>query len=112
MMGGMRSPLSLVPDPRRSSVVFGDPHTTADGTTVIEVSRVRRGRSGEELATTIGIYTIHEGKATWCPAVDGDRIALIGVTTGFAAAVLGCIAVIRRPPWPALTGTITWPGRN
>lgn len=75
---------------------------------VIEVSRVRpHGDAGEEHVTAIGVYAIRDGKAMWSPAVDGDRIALIGVTTGFVAALLSTLAVLRRPPWPALTGTIS-----
>ncbi len=87
-------------------VVFGDPHVTPEGTTLIEVSRVRRQRGGEDRVSAVGVYAVKDGQALWSPAVDADRIALIGVTTGFVAAVLGCVAVIRRPPWPALGDTV------
>ncbi len=96
-----------MPGAAPQGVVFGDPHVTPDGTTVITVSRVRRRRSGEDRVSAIGVYSVRDGQAVWSPAVDADRIALIGVATGFVAAVLGCVAVVRRPPWPALTGTIT-----
>lgn len=45
---------------------------------------------------------MRDDQVTWHAAVDHERIALIGVATGFFAAVLGTIAVIRRPPWPDL----------
>ena len=51
----------------------------------------------------MGIYTVSAEGATWTPAVDASRHALIGVCTGFAAAVIGTIAVLRRPPWPEMT---------
>lgn len=107
-MGSMRPALVPLPGRGPADVVFGDPHVTPDGTTVIEVSRVRkRGDGGPDHVTAVGIYVIHEGNVTFSPAVDGDRIALIGVSTGFVAAFLATLAVLRRPPWPALTGTIT-----
>ena len=45
------------------------------------------------------------GEASWVPAVDHNRIALIGVTTGLLAAVIGTLAVLRQPPWPRITIT-------
>jgi hypothetical protein len=36
-------------------------------------------------------------------AVDANRIALIGVITGLISAVLACVAMVRRPPWPDLS---------
>ncbi|MDF0529348.1 hypothetical protein P0W64_10215 [Tsukamurella sp. 8F] len=99
-----------LPQPWRSTVAFGEPHVTPDGTTIITVSRVR-GRPDADAAgtvtTAIGVYTIRDGAVAWTPAVDVDRIASIGIATGFVAALLGTAAVVRRPPWPALTGTIT-----
>lgn len=103
----MRPELRSVPGAAPQGVVFGDPHVMPDGTTVITVSRVRRRRSGEDRVSAIGVYTVREGRTTWTPAVDGDRIALIGVATGFVAATLATLAVLRQPPWPALIGTIT-----
>lgn len=75
--------------------VFGDPIVTDDHATIVPVSRVRDGAS-----TSIGIFVIRDGSATWVPAVDANRIALMGVATGFVAATLGCLAVLKRPPWP------------
>lgn len=81
-----------------SVVVYSDPQVTQDGSTVIAAARVRGDRS-----RPIGVFVIRSDSAVWVPAVDGDRIALIGVMTGFVAATLSCIAVVRRPPWPAVT---------
>ena len=76
-------------------LIYGDPITTEYHSTVIPVSRLRAGTS-----TSVGIFVVHDGGATWVPAVDANRIALIGVATGFVAATLACLAVLRRPPWP------------
>ncbi len=103
----MRPQLKSVPATAPRGVVFGDPHVTPDGTTVIPVSRVRRRRTGEDRVSAIGVYTVRDGEASWCPAVDADRIALIGVTTGLIAATLASLAVLRQPPWPALASAIT-----
>ena len=81
--------------------VFGEPLATEDGATVIPVSRVRDGSS-----VPAGVFVIRDGRATWTPAIDADRIARIGVMTGFMAATLACLAVLRRPPWPDLAITI------
>jgi hypothetical protein len=72
--------------------LFGEPHETPDGTTVITVSRPP------------GVFAIREGQAKWEPAVDATRIAILAVTTGLVAATLGTLAVLRRPPWPDLSG--------
>jgi hypothetical protein len=72
---------------------YGEPYETADGTTVIAVARPR------------GVFVVHRGKACWVPAVDGNRIALIGVITGLLAAVIASLAVLRQPPWPRMTFT-------
>jgi hypothetical protein len=76
---------------------YGEPYQTADGATVIPVARVRGSA-----ATPIGVFVVHGDNASWVPAVDENRVALIGVTTGLLAAVIGCLAVLRRPPWPDL----------
>jgi hypothetical protein len=87
------------------SRVYGEPYRTADGATVIPVSKVRGGSS-----TPVGVFVIHGGATRWVAAVDNDRIALIGVITGLIAAVLGSAAVLRRPPWPDLSATsLAWP---
>jgi hypothetical protein len=71
--------------------VYGEPYQTPDGTTVISVAK------------PLGVFVIREGKASWVPADDGNRIALIGVLTGLLAAVIGSLAVLRQPPWPRIT---------
>jgi hypothetical protein len=73
--------------------VYGDPYQTADGATVIPVAKPR------------GVFVIRGGEASWVPAVDQNRIALIGVLTGLLAAVIGTLAVLRQPPWPRITLT-------
>jgi hypothetical protein len=80
--------------------VYGEPYRMADGGTVITVAKVRGGNS-----TPLGVFVVHDGKASWVAAVDADRIALIGVLTGLIAAVLACVAIVRRPPWPDLSAT-------
>ena len=50
------------------------------------------------------MFAIHDKQARWVPAVDMNRIALIGVTTGLPAAVITSPAVLRRPPWPDVSG--------
>jgi len=86
------------------SLVYGEPHQTPDGTTVITAARVRasgRDASGAT-ATPLGVMVIRGDQAKWVPAVNADRIALVGVLTGLLAAVIGSLAVLRRPPWPDL----------
>ena len=74
--------------------VYGQP-IEVDGATVIPVAKVRGGS-----ATPIGVFVIRGGDVTWTAAVNQDRIALLGVITGLAAAVIATLAVLRRPPWP------------
>ncbi|MCG7630997.1 MULTISPECIES: hypothetical protein [Gordonia] len=78
---------------------FGDPISIDERTTMIPVSR--SGFRGRPVA--IGAYTVTDGATTWTPAVDGGRVALIGVITGLVAAALGSAAVLRQPPWPRMT---------
>ena len=78
--------------------VYGEPYRMADGGTVITVAKVRAGNS-----TPVGVFVVHGGTARWVAAVDADRIALIGVITGLISAVLACVAMVRRPPWPDLS---------
>ena len=80
--------------------VYGEPYRTADGGTVITVAKVRAGT-----ATPIGVFVVHGGTVRWVPAIDANRIALIGVITGLISAVLASAAVLRRPPWPDLSAT-------
>jgi hypothetical protein len=84
--------------------VYGPPQQTADGSTVITVSRVR-SRGGSVSAGPVGVFVIHDGKPTWEPAVDAGRIALIGVLAGLVAAAFATAAMIKRPPWPDISIT-------
>jgi hypothetical protein len=83
--------------------VYGEPYVTPDGVTVIPVARVREahGLAG----APIGVFVVQGDDAHWVPAVDTNRIALIGVLTGLLAAVIGSLAVLRQPPWPRITIT-------
>ena len=72
----------------------------ADGGAVITVAKVRAGT-----ATPVGVFVVHDGTARWVPAIDANRIALIGVITGLLSAVIASVAVLRRPPWPDLSAT-------
>jgi hypothetical protein len=74
---------------------FGDKYETADGSTVIPVSK------------PVGVFVIKDGKPTWEAATDDTRIALFGILVGLVATILACAAMIRRPPWPDLHGTVT-----
>ena len=76
------------------SRVYGEPIVT-DNATLIPVTRQRSTTS-----TAVGMYVVRANGTTWVPVVDADRIATIGVATGFVAATLGCLAVLRKPPWP------------
>jgi uncharacterized spore protein YtfJ len=74
--------------------VYGEP-IHVDGATVIPVARIRGGS-----ATPIGVFVICGDNVAWTAAVDQNRIALFGVITGLASAVIATLAVLRRPPWP------------
>lgn len=78
--------------------VFGEPYDRPDGATVIPVARVTGGRRPR--ATPLGVFVVHDGKASWTPAVDGTRTMLLGGIVGLVAAGLATAAVLRRPPWP------------
>jgi hypothetical protein len=95
----MKLPESLdeLPTNGAAGRVYGEPYRTADGATVMPVAKVRGST-----ATPVGVFVVHGDKASWVPAVDGNRIALIGVTTGLLAAVITSLAVLRSPPWPNL----------
>lgn len=69
-----------------------------DGTALVTVTTT--GWRGNR--RVVGVYTVADGRASWVPAVDGHQMALIGTLTGFVAALLGSLAVLRRPPWPDL----------
>lgn len=78
--------------------VYGEAYCTADGATVIPVAKVRGGST----AGPLGVFVVRGDKASWVPAVDANRIALLGVLTGLISAVIASLAVLRRPPWPDL----------
>ncbi|WP_101946858.1 hypothetical protein [Mycobacterium sp. 3519A] len=80
--------------------VFGEAYQTPDGSTVIPVTRGADARPA-------GIYVIKDGKASWVPAVDAGRVAMMGVLVGLVASALAGVAMIRRPPWPDLHGDIS-----
>lgn len=98
----MKFPNSIeqLPTNGARSRVYGEPFQTADGATVIPVSKVRA-----DSVTPTGVFVVQGGTTRWIGAVDTDRIALIGIITGLIAAVLGSLAVLRRPPWPDLSAT-------
>ncbi|WP_107656262.1 hypothetical protein [Nocardia suismassiliense] len=81
----------------RGVQVFGDPYETADGSTVITVTRVG---GGPFAASPQGIFVIHNGKVHWEAAVDVTRVALLGEFIGLVATVFTTLAILRRPPWP------------
>jgi len=101
-IGPMKIPDSLdeLPTNGTRGRVYGEPYKTADGGTIITVAKVRAGNS-----TPVGVFVIHGSNVKWVAAVDENRIALIGVITGLIAAVLACVALVRRPPWPDLSAT-------
>jgi hypothetical protein len=82
---------SLDTDPD-ALTVFGERYQTSDGATVIPVSK------------PVGVFVIKDGKPVWSPAMDGTRIAMMGVLVGLVSAILAGIAMVRRPPWPDLHG--------
>ena len=77
--------LDTDPDAAR---VFGEAYQTADGATVIPVTK------------PTGVFVIKDGAASWVSAVDSERIALMGILVGLVSATLACAAMVRRPPWP------------
>jgi hypothetical protein len=53
-------------------------------------------------AKPAGVFVIKDGKATWVAAVDGGRLATMGILVGLVSAALAGVAIVRRPPWPDL----------
>ncbi|WP_405488313.1 hypothetical protein [Nocardia sp. NBC_00511] len=86
------------------ALVYGEPHETSDGTTIITASRVGGFKGG---LRPLGIFVVRGDQVKWEPAVDAGRIAMLGVLTGLIAATLGTLAVVKRPPWPDLRITIS-----
>ncbi|MVU79376.1 hypothetical protein GPX89_19280 [Nocardia sp. ET3-3] len=79
-----------------STLVYGAPHQTPDGATIITVAAV----SGWRGSRPVGIFVVRDSEVKWEPAVDASRIATLGVITGLVAATLGTLAVVKTPPWP------------
>jgi hypothetical protein len=103
---------SIVPDPAAAQV-YGQPYETVDGVTVLPVAKVRgRTKPGAQdadlriTANPVGVFVIKNGEATWVPAVDSTRIALMGELIGLVAATFATLAMVRRPPWPDLHGIV------
>lgn len=92
--------LDHLPTNGTRSRVYGEPYRTADGTTVIPVTKVRGST-----ATPLGVFVVHGEKTSWVAAVDVNRVALLGVATGLLSGVIFSLAVLRRPPWPDLSAT-------
>jgi hypothetical protein len=78
-----------------ASRVFGQPYETADGATVIPVLRPP------------GVFVVKDGKSIFTPAVNGERLAMMGILVGLISAALAGLAMVRRPPWPDLRGDIS-----
>jgi hypothetical protein len=104
---------TLVTDPDTSRV-YGQPYETSDGATVIPVAKVRgRSKPGSDdtkfhlTATPLGVFVIKDGRSMFTPAVDGTRLAAMGILVGLVSAALAGIAMVRRPPWPDLHGDIS-----
>ncbi|MBF6334063.1 hypothetical protein [Nocardia transvalensis] len=83
------------------SLIYGTPHETPDGATIITVTRP--GGAWRLAPRPLGIFVVHGENVTWKPAVDEGRIALLGVLTGLLAAAFTTLAILRRPPWPDLS---------
>jgi hypothetical protein len=103
---------SIMADPAAAQV-YGQPYETVDGVTVVPVARVRGktkpGAGDADLrlsAKPVGVFVIKDGGASWVPAVDTTRIALMGELIGLVSATLATLAMVRRPPWPDLRGTV------
>jgi uncharacterized spore protein YtfJ len=108
----MMKPLELVAEARDAITVrrvFGDP-VERDGTTVIPVAAVRGaggggggqdaegsggGGSGFGLeARPVGAFVVKDGEVRWEPALDLNRVILVG-QVGFIVAVLAWRSVAR-----------------
>jgi len=94
-----REVIDALPVDPDASRLFGEPYETADGSTVIPVAKPG--------AKPLGIFVVKDGKATFVPAVDATRIAMMGILVGLVSAALAGVAMVRRPPWPDLHGDIS-----
>ena len=52
------------------------------------------------------MFVVKDGEASWLPAVDVTRIAVLGVLVGLVGTAFSTLAMVRRPPWPDLRGEI------
>jgi hypothetical protein len=92
----------LAADPEAGRV-YGRPCETTDGTLVIPVAKVgRRVRSTGRTVRPLGVFVVKDGRATWQPAIDAERVALMGILVGLVSATFAGVAMVRRPPWPDL----------
>jgi hypothetical protein len=82
-----------------TSRAYGQPYETADGTTIIPVTKLRGG--------ALGVFVVKDGEVKFEAAVDATRIALMGILVGLVSASLAGAAMVRRPPWPDLYGDIS-----
>ena len=55
------------------------------------------------------MFVVKDGKASWEPAVDVTRIAVLGVLVGLVGTAFSTLAMVRRPPWPDLRGEVSRP---
>jgi hypothetical protein len=94
-----REVIDALPVDPDASRLFGQAYETADGSTVIPVAKPG--------AKPLGIFVIKDGKASFVPAVDAGRIAMMGILVGLVSAALAGVAMVRRPPWPDLHGDIS-----
>jgi uncharacterized spore protein YtfJ len=94
--------------------VFGDPYES-DGVTVIPAARVRGGAGGGEStedkgtghgagfgldARPAGAFVIRDGKVSWEPAVDVNRVILLAPIVAATAALLVQTVIRRRAEIP------------
>ena len=93
-------------DGATASRVFGTP-ITQDGSIVLPVAKVAGGAGGGTgtggktgvglSATPLGVFVIRDGKASWQPAVDLNRVILGGQLVAVAALlVVGALIRSRR----------------
>ena len=106
---------TLVTDSRAASV-YGQPYESVSGVTIIPVAKVRgRTKPGAEeaevrlAARPVGVFVVKDGNASWEPAVDVTRIAVLGVLVGLVGTAFSTLAMVRRPPWPDLRGGVSRP---
>jgi hypothetical protein len=104
---------SIVADPAAAQV-YGQPYRLDDGVTIVPVAKVggrmkKPGATDNEVrmsAKPVGVFVVKNGEAAWVPALDSTRIALMGELIGLVAATFATLAMVRRPPWPDLHGTV------